>query len=344
MLRFELIFRNHIFLSIRKIKIAALLLASVPIPAIAQNDYANYPILNLTSGQNIEIFIEGRSVKTYVSPGMPSTLTISNTVAQSLYGKSANKFASTFERILSALAKDEFDNSPPRYNQAAIGTLKIRGQQRPANVRFEGASDNQSVQWYQTDMHKFGEGLAGPYAIPAPVIRFALRPEQPGETRFSMPLVFDGRRRIASTQMSVGKKKVYFAFAPHFETTLATAAAGSAIAENNGGEFVGDPQQVIVAYNIARPARPVQLKTPLSLGTMNMSKILVRSRDYGDTNAIKEAKSPDASDDEILVQGKRKGTSPEYFVYVGNDMLKNCSSITYDKSAKKVTLSCLATN
>jgi hypothetical protein len=344
MVNSDFISRDHAILSTKMtIRIASLaLLCSTP--AFSKSNINDYPVLDLTNGQKIEIFVDGQSVTAFAAPGMPSNLTISNTLAQSIFGKGANKFASTFERIMAALAKDEFDNSPPRYIQAAIGTVKVRGQQRLAEISLGGRSDNRLVEWYQTNMHNFGEAQAGPYAIPAPVIRFTLRSAQPGEIRFSMPLMDEDKRGQASTRMIFGKTKVYFAFAPHFETTLASAAAGSVIAQNYGGEFVGDPKPVIVAYNVARPARPVQLKTPIAFGPVALSKLLVRSRDYGDTNAIKEAKSPDASEDEILVQAKRKGTNPEYFVYIGNDFLKNCSSITYDKPGKTVTLSCLPSN
>ena len=338
------IFWNNKLTSIATNTIMVNLVLVCSTPASAQNNIGENPILDLYNGEKIEMIVEGQSVTAFAAPGMPSNLNISNTLAQSIYGKGANKFASTFERILAALAKDEFDNAPPQYIQSAIGPVKIRGQQRPAKISLGGRTYNEMVQWFQTDIHKFGEALAGPYAIPAPVIRFTLRPAQPGETRFSMPLMADDERKVASTRMVFGKKKVYFAFAPHFETTLASAAAGAVIAQNNGGEFVGDPKPVVVAFNVARPARPVQLKTPIAFGPIALSKLLVRSRDYGDTSVIKEAKLAGASEDEILVQAKRKGTSPEYFVYVGNDVLKNCSSITYDKPGKTVTLSCLPSN
>jgi hypothetical protein len=345
MVTLDFISRDFDILSVKMTKIAVFLISFCSTPAFAQNNIYDYPILDLYDGQKIEMTVDGQSVTAFTAPGMPSNLTISNTLAQSIFGKGANKFASTFERILAALAKDEFDTAPPQYIQARIGPVKIRGQQRPVKVSLGGGrADNKLVRWYQTDEHKFGEALAGPYAIPAPVIRFTLRPAQPGEIRFSMPLMDEDKRGQASTRMVFGKTKVYFAFAPHFETTLASAAAGSVIAQNYGGEFVGDPKPVVVAYNIARPARPVQLKTPIAFGPVALSKLLVRSRDYGETNAIKEAKSPDASEDEILVQAKRKGTNPEYFVYIGNDFLKNCSSITYDKPGKTVTLSCLPSN
>jgi hypothetical protein len=345
MVNLRLIFPDRASVSIKKAVSAISLMLFCSTPAFSQDNINSYPILELSDGQKIEMSVNGQSVTAFAAPGMPSNLTLSNTLAQSIFGKGANKFASTFERILAALAKDEFDTSPPQYIQSAVGSVKVRGQQRPAKISFDSRTDKKLVTWHQTDVHNFGEALAGPYAIPAPVIRFILRPTKPGETRFSMPLFSDGRREIASTRMIIGKTKVYFAFAPHFETTLATAGAGSVIAQNHGGEFVGDPKPVVVAFNVARPARPVQLKTPVAIGQIALSKLLVRSRDYGDTNAIKEAKSPNGGEeDEILVQAKRKGTSPEYFVYVGNDLLKNCSSITYDKPGKTVTLSCLPPN
>jgi hypothetical protein len=315
------------------------------VPAFSQSEVTDGPILDLYNGQKIEIFIEGQSVTAFVAPGMPSNLTISNTLARSIFGKGANRFASPFEQFVAALAKDEFDNAPPRYIQKTFGPVKIRGQQRLATIGSQGSVNKQLVQWYQSDIYEFGDALAGPYAISAPVIRFTLRLKQPGETRFSMPLTLDKDRWLASSPLVIGKKKVYFAFAPQFETTLASAGAGAMIAQDYGGEFAGDPQPVMITHNIARPARPVQLKTPIMFGPIALSKLLVRSRDYGNTDAIKRAKSLDESEeDEILVQANRKGTKPEYFVYVGNDVLKNCSSITYDKPEQMVTLSCLPPN
>jgi hypothetical protein len=307
----------------------------------AQSLPADQPTLTLSNGEKVEFFIEGRSVMAFAAPGMPSKLTLSNTVAQSLYGKEANKFASGFERVIAELARDEFDNTPPRHIQTTVGPVKIKGQQRLAEIESGGRIDTQLVQWYQSDMYPFGDALAGPYAIPVPVIRFILRPAQAGETQFTVPLALDERRWLASSPKLIGKRKVYFAFAPQFEATLASAGAGAAIAQIHGGEFTGDPVPVMVTHNVSRPARPVQLKAPITLGPISLSKLLVRSRDYGNTNTIKEAKSPEESEDEILVQANRKGTNPEYFVYIGNDVLKNCSSITYDKPGQTVTLRCV---
>jgi hypothetical protein len=309
--------------------------------ATAQDIPAVQPTLTISDGDKVEFFIEGRSVTAFAAPGMPSNLTLSNATAQSLYGKEANKFASGFERAIAELARSEFDNSPPRHIQTSIGPVKIKGQQRLTEIEAGGRVNTQLVQWYQSDMYSFGDALAGPYAIPVPVIRFVLRPAQAGETLFNVPLSLDAKRWLASSPKLVGKKKVYFAFAPQFERTLASAGAGAAIAQIYGGEFTGDPVPVQVTHNVSRPARPVQLKTPIMLGSISLSKLLVRSRDYGNTNAIKEAKSPEESEDEILVQAKRKGTNPEYFVYIGNDILKNCSSITYDKPGEIATLSCV---
>jgi hypothetical protein len=308
----------------------------------AQNLPVAQPTLTLSNGDKVEFFIEGRSVTAFVAPGMPSKLTLSNATAQTLYGKEANKFASGFERAIAELARSEFDNTPPRHIQTTVGPVKIKGQQRLAEIEAGGRVETQLVQWYQRDMYSFGDALAGPYAIPVPVIRFVLRPAQAGETTFTVPLALDAKRWLASSPKLIGKKKVYFAFAPQFERTLASAGAGAAIAQIHGGEFTGDPVPVQVTYNVSRPARPVQLKTPIMLGSISLSKLLVRSRDYGNTNAIKEAKSADAGEeDEILVRAKRKGTNPEYFVYIGNDILKNCSSITYDKPGETATLSCV---
>ena len=341
MSKLKLIFRRETIFSIGKFNFLLILLISTASPAISQNNYTNYPVFNISENQKIEITIEGRPVTAFTSPGMPSEINISKSFAQSLYGKSANKFASTFERIIAALAKDDFDDSPPQYVQSRIGPIKIRGQQRVAKIRMSGEASKQLVRWHDADKYEFSNVLVGPYAIPAPIIRFALRAAQPGETIFSVPLASADKWWVATTPKQIGKKKVYFAFAPQFETTLASAAAGASIAENYGGEFVGDAQQILISHNVARPARPVRLKSPLSFGPMNISKILVRNRDYGDANSIKEAKAADANDDEILVQARRKGTDPAYVVYIGNDMLKNCSSITYDKPAKTITLSCI---
>ena len=78
------------------------------------------------------------------------------------------------------------------------------------------------------------------------------------------------------------------------------------------------------------------------LGPLRLSDLLVRTHDYGAATDIdpSEADGLETETRDVVVKGKRAKSKPSYVVYIGADMLKDCSSITYDKPGQTVTLRC----
>lgn len=221
----------------------------------------------------------------------------------------------------------------------------------PSTVGIGGQIEKSYVSWYRESAYEFGEGLAGPYALPAQNIRYTLADLRDGEMTHAFPLLSKWRWWLASTSQDINGKTVIFAFAPQFERTTASAAVGALLAESHEGRFTTERMTVVISHGVARPARELNLKRPLVIGSFRISSLLVRSTDYGDTSNIlgtadlKNANnSGDQEESTIKVTGKsvKMLSSKSYLVYLGRDVLDSCSSITYKKSSKIIELSCLA--
>jgi hypothetical protein len=231
-----------------------------------------------------------------------------------------------------------------------IGPVEVAGRARQALVSGPGMSGLGSqivtdVSWFETDTYDFADALAGPYALPYPVVRYQLQLPKPGEVEFSLPLAPSSRWWIAATPLNVGKQTVYLAFAPHFKTSVASAGAGAVISALHDGQFSGTASPVIISHNVQRPARRVLFGQPLRLGGLSLPSLLVRTRDYGSSGSIfdpaEASGATAAKGDSILVKAKRTSSRAIYVVYVGADALSGCSSITYNKAAQTITLRCL---
>jgi hypothetical protein len=230
-----------------------------------------------------------------------------------------------------------------------IGPVKVPGFIMPSTVGFDGQIEDSYVSWYRESSYEFGDGLAGPYALPAQNIRYTLADPQLGEVTQAFPLLSKWRWWLASTSQVINGKTVTFGFAPQFERTTVSAAVGALLAESYEGQFTAEKFTVTVS-GVARPARELKLKRPLLFGSFRISSLLVRSTDYGDTSDIPRAsdlKNSDNSEDEeegaITVTGRsvKMHGKKRYLVYVGKDVLNNCSSITYKKPEKIIELSCM---
>jgi hypothetical protein len=284
----------------------------------------------------IAIEIDRQPVSLYSAPGMPNVLSISKAFATRSFGIEIANMRGDDRKI-----------------RQRIGPVEVAGRARQALVSGPGMSGAggqivTDVSWFETDTYDFADALAGPYALPYPVVRYQLQLPKPGEVEFSLPLAPSSRWWIAATPLNVGKQTVYLAFAPHFKTSVASAGAGAVISALHDGQFSGSPSPVIISHNVQRPARRVLFGQPLRLGGLSLPSLLVRTRDYGSSGSIfdpaEASGATAAKGDSILVKAKRTSSRPIYVVYVGADALSGCSSITYNKPAQTITLSCLPVN
>mgnify|MGYP004500908509 CR=1 FL=1 len=305
--------------------------------AQARPDRAPPPPFDVPVDGRVTATIDGRPVTLFSSPGMPSQPYLSAALAGQLFGpEAAAPRRKGFSIISIALPTD-----------AKVGPVRIAGQAEPAELAVGAVRAKVRTQWFVRDAYDFGEALAGPYGLPHPVLRYTLAPPASGEVAASVPLA--GRRQwwIASTTLEFGGKNVLFAFAPHFPTTVMSAAAGRVISAALGGRMTGEAGRQLISHGVERPVRPVAFDRPLKIGSVEVTRALVRTADYGSAGSIPDDTEIDPSEsggEDIIVTGKRKASAPVYLVYVGADALRGCSSLTYDKPRKTISMSCLPTS
>jgi len=276
-------------------------------------------------------------------PGMPSNLYLSRDFARSLFGAAADAFVEK-EAGFTLFSVRRSEN-------VKVGPVRIRGDSRTVDLGWGSGHVRRRAQWFESDVYGDPtiDARIGPLALPEPVIRYRLQPQVAGEQVFTLPLAHQRSWWLATTPVEVDGKTLYLALAPQYPTTVASAAAGAAIATAHDGRFVGAAEPVAITHGVRRPARRMSLGRPVLLGALRIDDLLVRTRDYGsaasiaDVDAAAPAAEHDASESEdVLVRGKAQRSPASYVVYLGADVLGGCSSITYDKVARQIRLVCRA--
>lgn len=293
--------------------------------------------LDIPMDGNLTAVIDGRKTTVYSSPGMPSTIYISNYIAKEIFGEKARIIPKPLGVNLLVLS---VRRGPTR--GANIGPETVYGTNRDVSFAIgDQRNARQEVNWFERDAYRFGDALAGPFALPDPVIRYRIRSATGGERVTHLPLRPGSEWWVASTNAVIAGQEVRFALAPQFETTVVSAAVGSLLAREYGGRFVGALSRVVIAHGVERPVRLVELSEPFALGSLPISKFLVRTRDYGNTDEIPDPNEIGEDEGAIVVTAKAKRRRPVYIVYVGRDALSHCSYIQYDKLNRVISMSCL---
>lgn len=213
------------------------------------------------------------------------------------------------------------------------GTNRIVGKSAVSRYRINGREMKRRVLWLPLDVAPGRAGMLGPGAVPFPIVRFELRPQEAGEQEHILPLNHVGR-----DGMGTDINGIALLFAPHFPTSQATASAGADLAANYNGKFTGAPFAQPIQFGIIRPVRSLELATPFVAGPISLSSVSVRTSDFGNVSGIPEKP---ADPNEIVVAAKAKGnTSANSWIYVAADVLSHCSSITFNKINKTISLRC----
>lgn len=94
-----------------------------------------------------------------------------------------------------------------------------------------------------------------------------------------------------------------------------------------------------IAFGVERPVRMMALDRPLAIGALSLTRIGVRTGDWGNAAGIAEAGSADP--DEIVVTAKGRKRDPfRDRLAIGADVLARCSSVIFDKPARQIRLTC----
>jgi hypothetical protein len=217
--------------------------------------------------------------------------------------------------------------------RSAVGRIAIGEGVRPRKRR---------IGWTGRPYVPDADGVIGPGGVPEPVVRFVLRPPVAGERIISLPLedeggLFGGWGGTYAL-IDLGGEPLRVRFNPNEPRTLATAGAALRIANLHDGRVGGETAPAHIAFGISRPVRNMRLGTPLVIGPFAISELGVRTADFGNASAIREE---GGDPDEVVVTGDRRHNRNRDRLAIGADQLRNCSSITFDKRARQVRLSCV---
>lgn len=288
---------------------------------------------DIPEGGRLQVSINGQRVDAFSSPGMPSLLSLKRSLALRLFGSNSEQDRAKAEHRFKLI-------SFARNADNKIGPIIIKGFLNKADLSIGSTAHKITAKWSQVDAYDMAEVLAGPYAIPEPVVRYHLRKARGAEREVTIPLLPD-TWWVAATSKMIGGKSIRFAFAPQFATTVASAAAGAAISAELGGAFTGAAQRVMISHGVDRPARAMRLTRPLDVGPVSIDRMMVRVADFGSAASIQDEEiDPSEMMDDIVVNGKRKPSKASFIVYIGADALSGCASITYDKPRHLIRMMC----
>ena len=217
---------------------------------------------------------------------------------------------------------------------SAVGRIAVGDGARPRKRR---------IGWAARDYVPGADGVIGPGGLPEPVVRFVLRAALPGERTISLPLedeggLFGGWGGTYAL-VDLGGEPIRVRFNPNAPRTLATAGAAVRIANAYAGRVSGETAPAHIAFGISRPVRTMRLGTPFMVGPLAISELGVRTADFGNAAGIREE---GGDPDEVVVTGDRRRNRGRDRLAIGADQLRNCSSITFDKRARQVRLTCAA--
>ena len=232
-----------------------------------------------------------------------------------------------------------------------VGPTTVMSRTQVVRVGYGIKPEKQRVGWTQRPFAVAADGSIGPGGLPEPVVRFILRPAQPGERTITMrmeklgfPMTLFGGGWIASIGMvDVGGAPMRVRFDPYHPRTLATAGAAVRLSKVYGGALSGPAVPTEIFFGVERPVRDLTLERPLMLGSLSIERLGARTGDFGTTDAIREGDAPTAvaDPDEIVVTAKGKARDMRHdTISLGADQLRHCSSIVFDKKAQAIQLSC----
>ena len=224
-----------------------------------------------------------------------------------------------------------------------VGPARVNGRSAVGRIAVgaDAAPRKRRIGWTSRPYAEGADGVIGPGGLPEQVIRFVLRPSLPGERTMTLPLedeggLFGGWGGMYAL-IDVGGAPLRIRFNPHEPRTLATAGAAVRIANANDGTISGETTLTHIAFDVSRPVRNMRLGTPLHIGPLTLSELGVRTADFGNASGIREE---GGDPDEVVVTGERRRNRNRDRLSLGADQLRHCSSITFDKRAREVRLTC----
>ena len=222
--------------------------------------------------------------------------------------------------------------------RATVGPVRLRGEQNGAKFRIAGIEDGYRFAFFDRDVIDGADGIISPHDLPYDQVTFRLRPEQPGETTTSFAMSYNKPAGLFYP-LALGDRTVTVEFSLIQPQSLATASTGALFAASHGGEWTGEARAARIKFGVDRPVRPMRFARPLELNGFGLSALQVRTADHRGNYLLPADAGQDP--DEIVVTGNVARSRARLFMAVGLDRLSACSSLTYTRATKTLTLRCL---
>lgn len=264
--------------------------------------------------------VEGQAVRLLIDPGAPA-MPILTAEAAAKAGLKAGPFGIGYR----------------------VGPVMVAGRSAVGRIGLGDAPAKRRIGWTTQPYVTGYDGVVGPGGLPEKVVRFVLRPAQPGERTVALPLADDGglfgNWGASTATMMVGTAPVGVRFNLHQDATVATAGAALTLAGALGGTLDDDRSTAEIAFGVRRPVRTLRLAQPLSVGPIALTQLLARTADFGNADGIAATGTlPDP--DEVVVTAKGKRDRRRDRLTLGRTALRRCSAIVFDMPARQLRLTC----
>jgi hypothetical protein len=213
----------------------------------------------------------------------------------------------------------------------------LTGESNRPKVKIGGVVARKRVVWTDRDVFAGADGLISPEVLPYENVTLRFSPATAGSKEASVPVVYDPSEGLYYPYKVAGET-IIVRFAGTTPASMATASAGALIAAQNSGSWKADATRRVIRFGVERPVRLMSLQRSLDLAGFRMQEFYVRTSD----NPGKQALPTDAPDsDEIVVTARGKGKQPRRLqLMVGMDRLAACSTISYRRSERILSLVC----
>ena len=217
-----------------------------------------------------------------------------------------------------------------------VGTTKVTAESNLVRIGIgEGKPKKRRAFFLDTgEWHHRGEGYVGPSFLDDDIVTYRLRAPQADEREITLPLV-EHKRAGFYTRWPIGDTYIptFFTFAR--PESMASASAGAVLAQAFGARMEGESRTMHIELGIHRPVRDLVTPDRLMLGELPLKDLVVRTQDTGSTAAIPDE---DSDPNEIVVAGGKAKIAP--FLWIGTASLERCSSLSFDREAQVIRLSC----
>lgn len=219
---------------------------------------------------------------------------------------------------------------------AKVGPVRLEGRSGRATASIGGAAVPLQAVWFERNAAEDADGVISPHHLPYDSVRFALAPPAPEETETGLDVEYGASPGLYH-RLEVDGEEVAVQISLHKPQSLATAAAGAVIARHHSGAWEGDDELGPVSFGVSRPVRLLALGDPVLLDGLSVHRFLVRTQDHrGSFLLPAEADDPD----EILVTASLHSQPPRLTLVLGREQLAGCSSLTYDRRARRLAARC----